>query len=129
MIPVADPNIYSLSQRVTLASENLKIAMSNPNMHNLREAYRRVYAALGTRDIDKVLKPEPPIVPKDPAIENMEALQMKLPKAFPQQDHQAHIASHTTFMAYQNGSSESNGVCFTSRTRFRTRKSCWLKEK
>ena len=99
VIPVADPNIYSLSQRVTLASENLKIAMSNPNMHNLREAYRRVYAALGTRDIDKVLKPEPPIVPKDPAIENMEGLQMKLPKAFPQQDHQAHIASHTTFMA------------------------------
>jgi len=99
VIPVADPNIYSLSQRVTLASENLKIAMSNPSMHNLRESYRRVYAALGTRDIDKVLKPEPPIVPKDPAIENMEALQMKLPKAFPEQDHQAHIASHTTFMA------------------------------
>jgi len=99
VIPVADPNIYSLSQRVTLASENLKIAMSNPNMHNLREAYRRIYAALGTRDIDKVLKPEPPVVPKDPAIENMEALQMKLPKAFPEQDHQAHMDSHTTFMA------------------------------
>ena len=99
VIPVADPNIYSLSQRVTLASENLKIAMSNPQMHNLREAYRRIYDALGTRDIDKVLKPEPPVVPKDPAIENMEGLQMKLPKAFPEQDHQAHIASHTTFMA------------------------------
>jgi len=99
VIPVADPNIYSLSQRVTLASENLKIAMSNPQMHNLREAYRRIYEALGTRDIDKVLKPEPPIIPKDPAIENMEGLQMKLPKAFPQQDHQAHIGSHTTFMA------------------------------
>jgi len=99
VIPVADPNIYSLSQRVTLASENLKIAMSNPQMHNLREAYRRIYDALGTRDIDKVLKPEPPVVPKDPAIENMEALQMKLPKAFPEQDHQAHISSHTTFMA------------------------------
>ena len=68
-------------------------------MHNLREAYRRVYDALGTRDIDKVLKPEPPIVPKDPAIENMEALQMKLPKAFPEQDHEAHMNSHTTFMA------------------------------
>jgi hypothetical protein len=99
VIPVADPNIYSLSQRVTLASENLKIAQSNPQMHNLREAYRRIYEALGTRDIDKVLKPEPPVVPKDPAIENMEALQMKLPKAFPEQDHQAHISSHTTFMA------------------------------
>ena len=98
-------------------------------MHNLREAYRRVYAALGTRDIDKVLKPEPPIVPKDPAIENMEGLQMKLPKAFPEQDHQAHISSHTTFMAIPNGSSEPNGLCTTSRTRFRTRESSRRKAK
>ena len=59
VIPVADPNIYSLSQRVTLAQANLQIAQSNPRMHNLREAYRRVYEALGTKSIDKILKPEP----------------------------------------------------------------------
>ena len=65
----------------------------------MREAYRRVYEALGTKDIDNVLRPEEVPTPKDPAIENMEALQMKIPKAFPQQNHDAHIAAHRAFMA------------------------------
>ena len=99
VIPVADPNIFSLSQRVTLANENLKIALSAPQLHNVREAYRRVYEALGTKDIDNVLRPEEVPTPKDPAMENMEALQMKIPKAFPQQDHDAHINAHRAFMA------------------------------
>jgi hypothetical protein len=99
VIPVADPNIMSMAQRVTLANENLKIAMSNPMMHNLREAYRRVYEALGTQDIDQILKPLERPVPKDPATENMEALMMKPLKAFPTQDHQAHIAAHRAFIS------------------------------
>jgi len=99
VIPVADPNIFSMSQRVTLANENLKIAMSNPQMHNLHEAYRRVYEALGTRQIDTLLKPPETPTPKDPATENAEALQMKMLKAFPEQDHDAHIAAHRAFMA------------------------------
>ena len=99
VIPVADPNIFSMSQRVTLANENLKIAMSNPQMHNLHEAYRRVYEALGTRQIDTLLKPQEIPTPKDPATENAEALQMKMLKAFPEQDHDAHIAAHRAFMA------------------------------
>ena len=99
VIPVADPNVFSMSQRVTIANENLKIALSAPALHNVREAYRRVYEALGTKDIDNVLKPEEVPTPKDPAVENMEALQMKIPKAFPQQDHDAHINAHRAFMA------------------------------
>jgi hypothetical protein len=99
VIPVADPNIMSMAQRVTLANENLKIAMSNPMMHNLREAYRRVYEALGTQDIDQILIPQEKQVPKDPATENMEALYQKPLKAFPTQDHDAHIAAHASFMA------------------------------
>jgi hypothetical protein len=99
VIPVADPNVFSMSQRVTLANENLKIAMSNPQLHNIREAYRRVYEALGTKDIDQLLRPDEQPVPKDPAIENLEAMQMKIPTAFPQQDHDAHIAAHRAFMA------------------------------
>ena len=98
VIPVADPNIYSLSQRVTLAQANLQIAQSNPRMHNLREAYRRVYEALGTKDIDKLLKPEPQPKEQDPGIENAEALKMEIPFAFPQQDHQAHITAHGAFI-------------------------------
>ena len=98
VIPVADPNIFSMSQRVTLANENLKIAMSNPQMHNLHEAYRRVYEALGTRQIDTLLKPAEMPVAEDPATENAKALQMKMLKAFPEQDHDSHIASHVAFM-------------------------------
>ena len=98
VIPVADPNIMSMAQRVTLANENLKIAMSNPMMHNLREAYRRVYEALGTQDIDQLLRPEEKPIPKDPATENMESIMQKPLKAFPDQDHDAHISAHVAFM-------------------------------
>jgi len=99
VIPVADPNIMSMTQRVTLANENLKIAMSNPMMHNLREAYRRVYEALGTQDIDQLLIPQEKPMPKDPATENMEAIMQKPLRAFPTQDHMAHITAHRAFMA------------------------------
>jgi hypothetical protein len=99
VIPVADPNVFSMAQRVTLANENLKIALSAPQLHNIREAYRRVYESLGTKEIDNLLRPEEMPTPKDPAVENMEALQMKLPKAFPEQDHDAHIQAHRAFMA------------------------------
>ena len=99
VIPVADPNIMSMAQRVTLANENLKIAMSNPLMHNLREAYRRVYEALGTQDIDQILIPQEKPTPKDPATENMEVLMQKPLKAFADQDHDAHINAHRAFMS------------------------------
>ncbi len=98
VIPVADPNVFSLSQRVTLASQQLQIAQSNPQMHDMREAYRRVYEALGTKQIDTLLKPTPVPTPKDPAIENMEALQMQIPRAFPFQNHDAHILAHASFI-------------------------------
>jgi hypothetical protein len=98
VIPVADPNIMSMAQRVTLANENLKIVMSNPQMHNVREAYRRVYEALGTKQIDNLLKPDIQPVPEDPATENAKALQMQLLKAFPEQDHDSHIAAHIAFI-------------------------------
>jgi len=98
VIPIADPNVYSLTQRVTMAQMNLQIAQSNPRLHNLREAYRRVYEALGTKNIDKILKPEPQPKEEDPGIENAEALKMEIPFAFPQQDHEAHITAHGAFI-------------------------------
>ena len=98
ILPVADPNIFSMSQRVTLAQTQLQIAQSNPQLHNLHEAYRRVYEALGTKEIPQILKPDPKPFPKDPAIENMEALQSLPMTAFPEQDHDAHIAAHSAFM-------------------------------
>jgi hypothetical protein len=90
---------FQWHKELHLANENLKIALSAPQLHNIREAYRRVYESLGTKEIDNLLRPEEMPIPKDPAIENMEALQMKLPKAFPEQDHDAHINAHRAFMA------------------------------
>ena len=99
VLPVADPNIFSMSQRVTLANEQLKIALSNPGMHNLYEAYRQVYAALGAKNIDMLLLPEDRIkAPMDPAAENIRAMDMKNLQAFVGQNHDAHISSHMSFM-------------------------------
>ena len=98
ILPVADPNIFSMAQRVTLAQTQLQIAQSNPQIHNMYEAYRRVYEALGTKQIPELLKDEPQPQPKDPAIENAEALQMAIAQAFPDQDHDAHIAAHAAFI-------------------------------
>jgi len=99
ILPVADPNIMSMAQRVTLAQTQLQIAQSNPALHDIYEAYRRVYEALGTKQIDTLLKPpkrQPE--PMDPAKENARALQMQLLTAFEFQDHDAHIAAHSAFM-------------------------------
>jgi len=99
VLPVADPNIMSMAQRVTLAQTQLQIATSNPQLHNIHEAYRRVYEALGTKQIETLLKPpQRQPEPMDPAKENARALQMKLLVAFEFQDHDAHIAAHTAFM-------------------------------
>jgi hypothetical protein len=76
----------------------LQIAQSNPQLHNVREAYRRVYEALGTKQIDTLLKPERIPTPLDPAIENAEALRMEIPKAYPEQNHDAHIIAHSSFI-------------------------------
>jgi hypothetical protein len=99
ILPVADPNIFSMSQRVSLAQEQLRLAMSNPQMHNLYSAYRGMYEAIGVKDIDRILPPPPPNMPKDPAIEHIDAMGMKPFQAFPGQDHRAHITAHLNFMA------------------------------
>jgi hypothetical protein len=98
VIPVADPNIFSMAQRFTLAQTQLQIAQTNPQMHDLREAYRRVYEAIGVRQIDLLMPPPQPPQPQDPAVENSKALKMELLNVFPDQDHEAHITAHATFM-------------------------------
>jgi len=99
ILPVADPNIFSMSQRVTLAQTQLQIAQTNPAIHNMYEVYRRVYDSLGTKNVDQILLPEDNIqAPMDPAAENMRAIDLKNCRAFAGQDHDAHIASHMSFM-------------------------------
>jgi hypothetical protein len=92
--PVADPNIFSSAQRIQLAQMQLQLAQSAPNMHNMYEAFYRMYAALNVRDIDGVLLPQNTNTPRDPASENSDVLNgMKL-KAFAGQQHDAHNAAH-----------------------------------
>ena len=99
ILPVADPNIFSQTQRISLAQTELQLAQSNPQMHNLYQAYRNMYEALGVKNIDSVLiKPMQPM-PKDPALEHIDALGGKQFQAFPGQDHRSHITSHLNFMA------------------------------
>jgi hypothetical protein len=99
ILPVADPNIFSQTQRISLAQTELQLAQSNPQMHNLYQAYRNMYEALGVKNIDSVLiKPMQPM-PKDPALEHIDALGGKPFQAFPGQDHRSHITSHLNFMA------------------------------
>jgi len=99
ILPVADPNIFSQTQRISLAQTELQLATSNPAMHNMYNAYRHMYEALGVKDIDQVLlRPQPP-APKDPALEHIDALAGKPFQAFPGQDHRAHITAHLNFMA------------------------------
>jgi len=99
ILPVADPNIFSQTQRISLAQSELQLAQSNPQIHNLYQAYRNMYEALGVKDIDKLLKRPQVPTPKDPALEHIDALAGKPFQAFPGQDHRAHITSHLNFMA------------------------------
>ena len=99
ILPVAEPNISSQTQRISLAQSELQLAQSNPQIHNLYQAYRNMYEALGVKDIDKLLKRPQVPTPKDPALEHIDALAGKPFQAFPGQDHRAHITSHLNFMA------------------------------
>ena len=99
ILPIADPNIFSQSQRITLAQTELQLAMSNPQMHNLYEAYRDMYTAIGVKDVNRILPPPQQPMPMDPAAENIMAMSGKPFQAFKGQDHRAHITSHLNFMA------------------------------
>ena len=99
ILPIADPNIFSMSQRITLAQTELQLATSNPQLHNMYAIYRKMYEALGVKDIDQVLPPPAPQAPKDPSLEHIDAMTGKPFQAFGGQDHQAHITSHLNFMS------------------------------
>jgi hypothetical protein len=94
IIPVADPNIFSMTQRITLAQTELQLATSNPQLHNLYAVYRDMYTAIGVKNVDQILPPPAPPMPKDPSLEHIDALGGKPFQAFPGQDHRAHITAH-----------------------------------
>jgi len=99
ILPVADPDIFSQTQRISIAQTELQLAMSNPKMHNLYECFRQMYVALGVKNIDAILPPPAPPMPKDPALEHIDALAQKPFQAYSGQDHRAHVTAHLHFMA------------------------------
>jgi hypothetical protein len=98
VIPVSDPNIFSMTQRITLAQTQLQMAQAAPELHDLREAYRKMYIALNVKDIDAILPPEEEIPPRDPITEEQAVLTGNPIKAFEFQNHEAYIAAHSAFM-------------------------------
>lgn len=102
VLPVSDPNIFSMTQRIALAQQQLLLAKEAPQLHNLYEAYHRMYTALDVRNIDLVLPPPAKPSPQGPSLEN--ARSMLVPngapslQAFPDQDHVAHIEAHMAFI-------------------------------
>jgi len=99
ILPIADPNIFSMTQRISLAQTELQLATSNPQIHNLNQVYRNMYQALGVKNIDEILPPPAPKAPKDPALEHIDAIGGKPFQAYRGQDHTAHITAHLNFMA------------------------------
>ena len=112
VLPVADPNIFSATQRVSIAQTELQLAQSNPQIHNLYEAYRDMYVAIGVKNIDTILPPPEKPAPKNPALEHIDALGGKPFQAFTGQDHQAHISAHLSFMG--TSMAQNNPLIMTS---------------
>ena len=98
IVPVADPNIFSQTQRISLAQTQLQLAQSNPQIHNLYQAYKDMYQAIGVDNIDLILPPPARPMPMDPSLEHISAMGSQPFQAFPGQDHRAHIEAHLNFM-------------------------------
>jgi len=98
VLPVADPNIFSQTQRISMAQTQLQLATSNPQLHNLYQAYRSMYEAIGIKNINLILPPPQQPMPMDPSLEHITALSGAPFQAFGGQDHKAHIDAHLNFM-------------------------------
>ena len=103
IFPVSNPDIFSQSQRIAMAQEMMQLVQSNPEVHGpsgIYESYKRMYAAIGVDNIDKILQPPPPTDPKptEAGFENNKLLLGQQAQAFGQQNHDAHIASHIALL-------------------------------
>lgn len=98
IIPVSDPNLTTSTQRILRAEAILRLAQSAPELHDMRNAYHRMYSAMNVSDIEALLIPEKNILALDPITENMNAMENKPLKADIWQDHASHIIVHTQFL-------------------------------
>ena len=111
VLPVSDPNTFSMSQRVMMAQELLRTVQSNPEIHGptgIHEAYKRMYSSMGVQNIEQLLPPPPKPQPIDPASENASLIAGMPAQAFQGQDHDSHINSHVSL--YGTITAQSNPV-------------------
>ena len=99
IIPVSDPSMFSMSQRIAMAQTQLQMAQSAPDLHNLREAYRRMYVALRVPNIEQILPEPPQPQAMDPGMENANSMRNLPLQVFPGQDHMAHVKAHQIYMS------------------------------
>ncbi len=109
IVPISDPNLTTATQRILRAEAMLRLAESAPQLHDLRDAYHRMYVAMGVDNIERLLPPEQEVLPLDPITENMNMMEGKPVKAAVYQDHISHIAVHQTF-SEQNPDIEAIGA-------------------
>ncbi len=98
VIPVSDPNSSTMAQRVVQYQAVLQMSQSAPQIYDLPQLHRQMIEVLGVKNADKLVPTEDDAKPTDPVSENMDALIGKPMKAFIYQDHDAHIATHQSFM-------------------------------
>lgn len=98
IVPVSDPNIFSTAQRIAQAQAVLQMAQAAPQLHDMYEAYKRMYEAIRIQNIDEILKKPEEAVQMDCIDENMSVMYGKPIRAFIEQDHEAHIAVHMQFL-------------------------------
>ena len=98
VIPVSDPNSSTMAQRIMQYQAVMQLAAQAPQIYNLPQLHRQMIEVLGVTNADKLVPTEDDQTPKDPISENMAFLNGKPTKAFIYQDHEAHIAAHTSFM-------------------------------
>ncbi len=98
VIPVSDPNSSTMAQRVVQYQAVLQMSQQAPQIYDLPQLHRQMIEVLGVKNADKLVPTKDDAKPTDPISENMDALVGKPMKAFIYQDHEAHIATHTSFM-------------------------------
>ena len=98
VIPVSDPNSSTMAQRIMQYQAVIQLSQSAPQIYNLPQLHRQMIEVLGVKNADKLVPVEDDQKPRDPISENMAFLKSEPTKAFIYQDHEAHIAVHTTFM-------------------------------